>query len=311
MTCSQQSQDSAVAFWRAGGPDAQIDARVRPPAAPDARSADHPLAQVIQSEVIPRLLVAHRTSPTNEESPWHKGGELAAEAMPVPVPDDIAHFARLLLTREISDALSYVDDLVAQGMGFESVYLDLLSPTARFMADAWKSDRRDFVDVTIGLMQLQRVLREMGRAFDNDCVESPGKRRALLCGMPGEQQFSGITRLAESLRRAAWFEFLRRAGWHVVSGPTVDSNRDLEQLVRDDWFAVVGLSVNCDIQVDGLITAVRKIRRASRNQSVQIMVGGAIFDTSEKLAELVGADAVCSDGPGAVVEAESLLRAMP
>ncbi len=309
MVRSRQSQESVFAPWQADRHSASVDARPR--GAATGGTIDHPLVQVIRSEVIPRLLVAHRTSSENLESPWHKGGELAAEAVPTPVPDDIAYFAHLLLARDISESIDYVDGLVAQGMNLESVYIHLLAPTARLLREKWDSDDTDFVSVTVAMMQLQSVLRELGRAFDGEIPGPAGKRRVLLSGTPGDRPLFGVARISESMRLAGWFEFLRRAGWHVVSGPTAESARELEQWVRDDWFAVVGLSVSRGVDVDCLITAVRKIRRASLNQAVRIMVGGPIFDTNDQLAELVGADAVCSDGPGAVTEAESLLGNLP
>ena len=47
--------------------------------------------------------------------------------------------------------------------------------------------------------------------------------------------------------------------------------------MRSQWFAVVGLSVSCEVQLDALVSTIRLIRRASRNQAVGIFVGGPVF----------------------------------
>jgi MerR family transcriptional regulator, light-induced transcriptional regulator len=70
---------------------------------------------------------------------------------------------------------------------------------------------------------------------------------------------------------------------------------------------VVGLSVSCEVQLDALVSTIRLIRRASRNQAVGILVGGPVFVEHPEMVPLVGADATAVDGRQAPVQAENLL----
>jgi methanogenic corrinoid protein MtbC1 len=105
-------------------------------------------------------------------------------------------------------------------------------------------------------------------------------------------------------------EFLRRAGWQVLSG-TPESRQSLLDLVRQDWFAMVGLSTACSTRLESLATVVRLIRRASRNPAVGIMVGGPVFIDHPELAAAIGADATAVDGRQAARQAENVLDLMP
>jgi len=77
--------------------------------------------------------------------------------------------------------------------------------------------------------------------------------------------------------------------------------------VRAEWFDVVGLSVGVDAQIEAVSSAIVAVRKASRNASVGVMVGGALFASRPELVAVVGADATAADAPQAVVQAENLM----
>jgi methylmalonyl-CoA mutase cobalamin-binding subunit len=103
-------------------------------------------------------------------------------------------------------------------------------------------------------------------------------------------------------------EFFRRAGWDVWDEPAVPANANLVQLVRAERFDIVGLSLASEIHLDGLARGIRALRRASRQRSVGILVGGPLFVEHPDLVARVGADATAIDGGQAPVQAENLLR---
>ena len=119
--------------------------------------------------------------------------------------------------------------------------------------------------------------------------------------VPGEQHTFGLLMVVE---------FFRRADWDVWSG-LASPAYDLVRLVRNEWFAVVGLSVGSETRIDALTNGIRAIRRASLNHDIGIMVGGPIFVAHPELVARVGADATAIDGGQAALQAESLLTLLP
>jgi methanogenic corrinoid protein MtbC1 len=244
------------------------------------------VGQAVESEILPRLLLGHRAVPARLALP---GDWIAA-------PEQIIELAECSVRDEAS-AGDYIAELRAHGAGVESVYLDLLAPAARHLGARWEDDTLSFVDVTIGLLRLHQVLRALAPEFRAEAApERPG-RRALLVPAPGEQHTFGLSMVTE---------FFRRAGWGVWSGKP-NTTEDLFGMVRGEWFAVVGFSVACDLQLDSLASCIRRVRSASRNPSIGVMVGGPVFVLHPELAVSVGADTTASDGRNAAFQAEGLL----
>jgi len=106
-------------------------------------------------------------------------------------------------------------------------------------------------------------------------------------------------------------EFFLREGWDVWGGPAKMSDNpavsdDVVSLVRSEWFNLVGFSVATDTRLSLLSGSIRAIRRASRNRSIGVMVGGPIFIRRPELVALVGADATAVDAREALLRAESM-----
>jgi methanogenic corrinoid protein MtbC1 len=256
-----------------------------PPARDDADERLPQLARMIESEIIPRLMLAHRR-PT-----------AALEALEAPAMQDIVEFGALVLAHDSTLALSYVEALRARGTTLETVYLQLLAPTARHLGKLWEADACDFTEVTLGLCRLQQVLNQLRSEFCNEAEHPRRGRRALLVSAPGEQHTFGLSMVAE---------FFRRAGWDVWGGLSA-SREELISLVRAEWFGVIGFSVSCETRLETVAAAIREIRRESRNRFLGVMVGGQVFVGRPELVALVGADATAMDARLACLQAESLL----
>lgn len=190
-----------------------------------------------------------------------------------------------------------VESLLKRGVSAESIYIELLGPTAFALGEMWTADTCDFVDVTVGLGRIQRALRSLSRVFLG--LSADGATRngtALLSCVPGEQHTLGLFLVAE---------FMMRDGWGVSLGPPV-AEADLLQLVRNEWFDVVGFSVACDTRLSHLHRIIRKVRLASRNHGVGVMVGGRVFNERPELVARVGADVSAPDAKSASVHARQL-----
>jgi MerR family transcriptional regulator, light-induced transcriptional regulator len=255
------------------------------------------LLDTVETEIVPRLVLAHRSTTGPNEVPAGVSAEVPLIVEPVRQSDDVLELADLLVNDRFRIASSFVEGVWTRGVPLEQLYLDLLAPTARHLGDLWTDDVLHFADVTVGLCRLQQVLHDFSPAFLNEASTRDDGRRALLMSVPGGQHTFGISMVAE---------FFRRARWDVTTGSPV-CREELIRIVRSQWFAVVGLSVSCEVQLDALVATIRLIRRASRNQAVGILVGGPIFVDRPEMVALVGADATAADGLQAPIQAENLL----
>ncbi len=250
------------------------------------------LARVIEGEIIPRLLLAHRE------------GESAHNSVPAlvsgTIPEGYAErFAAETLREEAMALLVRVDALLTRGVSIETLYLNLLAPAARQLGIWWESDACDFVDVTMGLWRLQEIVHELA-------ARRPGRgplpgvdRRALFAPVPGDQHGFG-TLLVE--------EFFRRAGWTTWNAsPTANSK--LIALTAGRSFELIGLTATCERHIEELSGIIRAIRATSRNPGIAVMVGGRLFSECPELAVEVGADGTAADGLNAVAVAEKLVAA--
>ena len=244
------------------------------------------LMRTIEGEIVPRLIISSRLKVAPMGAPVMYNGALDEL--------DVKEFVRLLLAHEPGVASAYVDTLRTRGANLEAVCLDLLAPAARELGLLWEEDQCDFMQVTVGLCRLHQVLRELSPAFDCDGVPEQGDRGILLVPFPGEQHTFGITLVAQ---------FLRRAGWEVMqeAPPTMV---ELVALTRQNFFALVGLSVGFERSREELAQAIRSIREQSRNRKIGVLVGGPLFLANPELAVRVGADATASNGSEAVHQAE-------
>jgi MerR family transcriptional regulator, light-induced transcriptional regulator len=255
------------------------------------------LSRIIESQIIPRLMLAHRAA--QGMSP------LPAVDIHAPGPEAIAEFANIVISSGVSVAAAYVETQRASGMSLESVYIDLLSPTARHLGYLWENDLCDFTEVTAGLWRLQQLLHQLSPAFQGDAAGTQLSglsrpklaRRALLLPAPGDQHTFGLFMVSE---------FFRRADWDVW-GELPASTEQLISTVREERFDMVGFSVGSVLKLEELKFAICAVRLESRNKNITVMVGGPIFVAHPEYVDLVGADMTAADGRDAVIFAEELV----
>jgi methanogenic corrinoid protein MtbC1 len=257
--------------------------------APELRSE---LARTIESEIIPRLMLAHRAAESMRiEQPVQ---------MPIIITDrDVAAFAEMIVREPLSAARAHLDSLRDQGLSAEKVIINVLSATARHLGVLWEQDRCTFVDVTVGLSRLQQLLRIYGPAFEAEPAPQGFGRRVLLAVVPGEQHTFGL---------AVVEEFFRRAGWHVQS-EFLPSKPILMEHVRTEWFDVVGLSASGEVTAAGISSVVRALRETALNKDMHIMLGGSLFVDDPALALTLGADFGARDAAEAVNNIDSMIDA--
>jgi methanogenic corrinoid protein MtbC1 len=266
----------------------QRSAAPRPASHAEALARSQPaghLARTIEDEIVPRLLLSRRD------------GKHAADQQPALGDSDVEALAQLLMTQDATVAMAFIETKREHGASLAEVYLGLLAPAARLLGEWWHEDRCSFLDVTLGLCSLHRLLHNLSPRFVNESANPGNGKRILLVPAPGEQHTFGLIMVVE---------FFRRSGWEVRFDDS-DSIDDLARLVRREWFSVVGVSVGCDARVSSVAQSIRSLRKASSNRSLGVMVGGPLMTGRPDLVQAMGADATARDGIGAVRQAEHVL----
>jgi methanogenic corrinoid protein MtbC1 len=252
------------------------------------------LARTIESEIIPRLMLAHRASDAARAPAQPRA------SVPIAITGkEVEAFSEMIVRQPLHAARAYLDDLRESGLSAEAVIVDVLSATARHLGLLWEQDRCTFVDVTVGLSRLQQLLRAYGPDFEAEPAPQGEGCRVLLAVVPGEQHTFGL---------AVVEEFFRRAGWHVQS-EFLPSKPILVEQVRTEWFDVVGLSASGEVASAGIASVVRAVREATLNKNLHIMLGGKLFVDDPALALSLGADFGARDAAEAVASIDGLLEA--
>mgnify|MGYP006189690253 CR=1 FL=1 len=168
--------------------------RVRKKASGNREGPHDSVNAMIESEIIPRLLMAHAAAPARSK---------AKRSRPID-PEDASAFAVLPLRLEAANLLEEVDAFIAEGSSVETICLDLLAPAARMLGEMWERDECDFIDVTMGLWRLQEVMREIAARSPADLPSLKVPRSALFSPMPGDQHNFGTLMIEEVFARGGW-----------------------------------------------------------------------------------------------------------
>lgn len=250
------------------------------------------LARLVSGNIIPRMLRLH--------------AEVATDPAPVaalieaiaPSCADVDRLAHIVLGSDLEAAAAYVTGLRDRGLSMDSLCVELLEPTARLLGEMWDRDECDFVDVTLGVARLQKLLAVFNETHDAIALET--RRHVLMAMAPGNQHDFGVKMVER---------FLRAAGWQVET----ELSGNMEEIVdaaRRNWFAVVGLTAGSHEQIDSVRTAIDRLRAESKNRAIGVMVGGPMFTADPGLAVAVGADDTAPNAPAAVVVAQKLYERM-
>ncbi len=247
------------------------------------------LRRTIEAEIIPRLMLAHLLPSNDACAP--------ADSRPELCPDEVDVLTELVLRRDSAAAQAYVRSRHRAGLPAETLFIGLLSPVARRLGEMWETDLCDFTQVTVGLWRLQQLVFEYSDVFQRDRRMRASRRRALLAPAPGSQHTFGVVMVGE---------FFRRAGWDVRGDPSANL-AEVRTCIAADSFDLLGLSLGTECQAKAVSSAILKLRKASRNPAVVVMVGGPAVVVSPDFVHLVGADGTAPDAASAVAEAEILV----
>ncbi|MDM7957545.1 B12-binding domain-containing protein [Blastomonas sp.] len=249
------------------------------------------LAQLITNRVIPQLLRLH-----THVVPTAPPVDLLIEAL-APGRTDIVGLADIVLGDDLEAAVGYVMVLRDRGISMETLFVELLEPTARHLGEMWDHDECDFIDVTLGVARLQKLLAVFNNSHTAPSLDT--RRTVLMAMTPGDQHFFGVTMVER---------FLLASGWKVQT-ETAATAEEIATASESRWFAVAGLTAGSAQMIESLRATIRLIRQRSINPGIGIMVGGPLFSADPALAAHVGADATAPSAPTAVLVAQKLFDA--
>lgn len=247
---------------------------------------------VIESDIIPRLMLLHR-------SPAKTGNGAVPEARRSTLDaDDHAQFLEVLRFDSEAAVRRNVRLVLDRGVPRDVVFVELLGGAAKTLGELWKRDECSFADVTVGLCRLHMVIREESSLFDVRSGAPTETRRVLLATGAGDQHILGAVLVAE---------FFRQDGWQVACEPG-SSPDAIAGLLATRTFDILGLSMSRIAQIQDLRAEITAYRKASRNPRLGVMVGGQVFVAEPDLVEWVGADGFCLDARNAPDSAAGVME---
>jgi methanogenic corrinoid protein MtbC1 len=244
------------------------------------------LTEVIETQIIPRLVQAHRVALPDANAPT---------AGPGISPKQLASFVALSKSSSSSETTQFIDELLHQGVTTDRIFLELIAPAARQLGVMWEQDLCDFTEVTCGLVRMHEITHRLGFEYQNGPQLGGDVQRIMLASAPGSQHFLGMTIVSD---------FFRKAGWDVVIEISLSEN-ELMHAVNNEWFDVIGISCATEAQLKTLPGLIRALKASSGNPEPGILLGGPIFTVQQHDARSLGADGICIDVKEAVALAAS------
>jgi methanogenic corrinoid protein MtbC1 len=268
----------------AGGFEGLLDTGThRTPARAGRHASFEQLRQIVEGDLLPRLLLIHHAGPIPPR--------LAARAASVLPGGEYDRFLRLILGHHSDETVTgFLQDLLDAGHSLDTVYVDLLTPAARQLGVMWSDDTCDFVEVTLACCQMQRVIRRIGRKRIRARPAS-SKGAVMVAALKDEQHTLGPILVAE---------LLDQVGWDVSLGEPFQPVTDMTGI------QLLAFSL---ARVDRWEEARDRIAqlRALADRPIQVIVGGGAFLIRPGLVSRVGADGWAEDGK-AVPELADRLR---
>lgn len=245
------------------------------------------LTQVIETQIIPRLVQAHKVETRARDKHMTGGPTISMK--------QVATFVALSKSSQTSETTQFIDQLLHDGVTTDCIFLELIAPAARQLGQMWEQDLCDFTEVTCGLVRMHEITHRLGFEYQNGPQLGGDVQRIMLASAPGSQHFLGMTIVSD---------FFRKAGWDVVIEISL-SEKELTHAVSNEWFDVIGISCATEAQLKALPGLIRALKAASGNPEPGVLLGGPIFTVQEHNAQSLGADGICIDVKEAVALAAS------
>ncbi len=209
---------------------------------------------------------------------------------------DVAEMRRAVLARLIEALVSddpmaaarLLEEMRRQRIPAESLIDDILPEAARSLGAAWDRDQISFVDVTIGSMRLQGMLRDIEMRTAQDIAPQAGAGSVLVIVPSDEQHTLGALVISNRMRRMGVSVCLR-----IMPGTNL-----LRDLLANRNFDAVMLSVSASENLDlasKVVKLVRQGTQAGRMRAPPVIVGGALVAAGADVGARIEADLATCD----------------
>ena len=274
-----------VGLWRQLGSE---------PAARAAPAEEPELFAALQSEIIPRLMIASRMPQAPATPP---GSELEMRGTAFS-PAARKEFLDALLSDDEQSAGILAEAQIARGHELSTLMIELFASTARELGEMWNEDQISFVDVTVGVCRLHQIVHNLTGQPDSPAdIGRNGAPSILIASAPGEQHVFGVLVASELFRQHEWTVFSETSGDPATIIRHVENHR----------FDIAGISAAQDGVAQNLPGLIKTLRKTSLNPTVKLLVGGPLFEQSPHLAREIGADGIAGRGLDAPELARKLL----
>jgi methanogenic corrinoid protein MtbC1 len=276
-----------------------------PPQQSDVAHA-HDILDVVEHELIPRLLMLDLGAP-NDQGRGHSDRFIPGHEAPHQASSALAQqLALLTLDGSLADCERYLQDLRDGGLGLETIFLEVLQPAARLLGSRWKEDSCSFVDVTTGLWLLQQIFHRLLHDFQSEPADprlpsqtsAQPRPSAFFCTPPGAQHRLGVQMVSA---------FFCRAGWQtgLSFGETLGQICDEAKRYAPD---LLGVSLSCEQEMLDAPAFILSLKQATSKTTPIIMIGGPGPSLFPELAIACKADFISGDAPEALSAAQAQLQ---
>lgn len=248
------------------------------------------LAELVHGKIVPDLLRS-----TNIEKTGKVAWMNTATAYQFH-QSDVAALSRHLTEGDTVKAEALVLAFVDDGYLAANTILGLMTDAARDMGELWCSDQMSFADVTIGVAGLHHILKRLDLNLRDELVQLGTGKSIMLAVMPGDTHIFGLSVLES---------FFRNSGWTTEAAFDA-SEYELLAKVGAARFDIVGLSVASREDLSRCKQIIKRLRAASLNPELKILVGGAPFLEDIRRAESLDVDGVCLSAPDALETASTI-----
>jgi MerR family transcriptional regulator, light-induced transcriptional regulator len=216
--------------------------------------------------------------------------------MPEPWPQTEA-FRTALLAGDHRQARTVFAEVIASGKGFSDTELHVIQAAMYQIGVLWQQNL-----VTVAQEHLATAICHaiMAAEFSHTPVALPRSLNAVLACLAGNHHAMGLRMVGDALELK---------GWEVMFLGADTPTLALVEMARDTHPDLVCLSVTLPYHLRAAREAIATIRETLGKAAPVIMVGGLAINQFTGLADLVNADAYCTDALNAATVAEALCKA--
>jgi len=247
------------------------------------------ITSIIQSQIVPCLLKTERFSTSHSS--------LIYSSRIILNQKDINTFVDLCISQDPQVSKAFIEYFLDIGLNKEDIFLELITPAARYLGSLWDEDQINFSQANIGFIRLHSIINDIRFSHKDSLFFKDKINRVLIACAPGSLHMLGATIVSD---------FFRKADWQVEVALSSTAN-ELVHAVSNRWFDVIGLSISIEQQLINLSDLIYQLKLLSLNTNITILLGGPIFALKELRASEFGAGDICINAKHAVGTAESLL----